>query len=233
MPALILKMTNPWVRRGIITAVPASAYFCQTALASHWIVSWTLRGHIQFFLVRSLLAYLYQSGLLSRQPGARWGAIGSLAVVTLFTLAGWWRLATPLLTFGNLAGALRDKLFSRLPSLPWIAAIGGMCYKIYLWHVFVMAIVLKASIRLPIGGNFLLSLVIQTAILLSAVFFFSVVLFLAVEKPCMEPDWPAMALRYVRSALPGRFRSAGGRSETDNTLEPWMECLPSSPESPY
>ena len=61
-----------------------------------------------------------------------------------------------------------------------------------------MAIVLKFTLKLMIVQSYLLTMAIQAAIILPIIFFFSVALFLAVEKPCMEPEWPNMLRSFLR-----------------------------------
>jgi peptidoglycan/LPS O-acetylase OafA/YrhL len=74
----------------------------------------------------------------------------------------------------------------------------GVRIPIYRWHVFVMAIGLKFTLKLMIVRSYLLTMAIQAAIILPIIFFFSVTLFLAVEKPCMEPEWPNMLRSFLR-----------------------------------
>jgi peptidoglycan/LPS O-acetylase OafA/YrhL len=198
--AFIFKVRSVPVRRWIVFLVAASAFLWQNATSS-WIVGSTILAQIQFFLVGLLVADLYQSGVLRRNFGLAWDVLGSASVMVLFVLPSWWRSAAPELTFLILVGALKGDLFRRFLSLSWIAAIGSMCYTIYLWHVFVMALVLKATIRLPLRSDFLLSMVVQAALILPAIFFFSVAMFLAVEKPCMEPNWPAKLSKFLRGTL--------------------------------
>jgi peptidoglycan/LPS O-acetylase OafA/YrhL len=185
------------LRRSILIAAALTTFLWHGATQS-WIVHTTILFHIQFFLVGLLAADLYQSGVFRKQRAVVWDVLGILAVGTLFALPDWWRIPSPALTLLIVLGALDGNLFSKFLSLPWISAIGSMCYTIYLWHVFVMAIVLKFTLKLMVVHNYLLTMAIQAAIILPIIFFFSVALFLAVEKPCMEPEWPNMLHSFLR-----------------------------------
>ena len=198
--ALIFKIRPAGLRRAIITAAALTAFIWQGA-AHTWIVEMTILGHIQYFLVGSLAADLYLSNTLSGQRSTIFDLLGSFSVLTLFALPDWSRFAHPVLTLFIIIGALHGRFFRSLLSLPWMSAIGSMCYTTYLWHVFVMASLLKLTLRFLILKNFVLSIAFQAAIILPVMFFFSVLMFLAIEKPCMEPEWPTAFRNFIRSLL--------------------------------
>lgn len=200
--ALVFKIRHAWLRRGLL-ALGALTSFSWQGAAHSWIVDMTILGSIQFFLVGLLAADIHQSGVLRRKRSTVWDVLGTLSVVTLFVLPGWWHIAAPVLTFLIVTAALNGSLFRNFLSLPWISAIGSMCYTIYLWHLFVIGAVLKISLKLLMAEKFLLSMVTQAAIVLPIIFFFSVVLFLAIEKPCMEPEWPTSLRNFLRDFLKG------------------------------
>jgi peptidoglycan/LPS O-acetylase OafA/YrhL len=203
--ALIFKIRSPGVRRSILTGVSATSFLWQNATGI-WIVSDTILAQVQFFLVGLLAADLYQSGVMRRVHGTwTWDAMGIMSVLILFLVPAWmstlaWiSTLAPLLIFFIMAGALKGKSFRGFLSLPWIATIGGMCYSIYLWHVFVMAIVLKLTFRFLIPDNYLLSMTTQSLLIVPVILLFSMAMFLAIEKPCMEPEWPTALRSYLRN----------------------------------
>ena len=73
---------------------------------------------------------------------------------------------------------------------PWIAAFGGMCYTVYLYHSLVLAVTVRATKSLTYSSSYILTYGLQLAIGLVAITAVSVVLFLLFEKPFMERDWP-------------------------------------------
>jgi peptidoglycan/LPS O-acetylase OafA/YrhL len=196
--ALVFKIQSPLLRRSLLAASALTSFTWQHART--WIITSTILYSIQYFLIGLLLADLFESAPHNRTQRAWLDVTGLLALGALFLLPSWWRVAAPALLFVVLYSALRGKTFRRALSSPWVAAIGGMCYTIYLWHLFVMAFVLKVTGRLLLQSNFPLSFAIQALLILPTIFVFSVVLFVLVEKPCMETDWPAPIL--------GRFRPA-------------------------
>lgn len=88
--------------------------------------------------------------------------------------------------------ALRGGLLRRALSVQWVAIIGGMCYSIYLWHLILIRIVLTLTRHaivpsLGFTANFLLQFLIcgMPVLLLCALYF------VCIERPCMDPKWPA------------------------------------------
>jgi hypothetical protein len=71
-----------------------------------------------------------------------------------------------------------------------------------------LAIILKLTIKFVFLNSYLLSMATQTAIIAPAIFFFSIALFLTVEKPCMEPEWPTALRNFLRRSLSGSVASA-------------------------
>lgn len=197
--ALVFKIRQVGLRRTIMMAAAFTAFIWQGAVHT-WIVDMTILGHIQYFLVGLLAADLYLSNTLSKLRSTTFDLLGSLSVVFLFALPDS-RSIHPTLTLFIIFGALNGRFFRNFLSLPWISAIGSMCYTIYLWHVFVMASILKVTLRLLVPKSFVLSIAIQAAIIVPALFVFSVVLFLAIEKPCMQPEWPTAFQNFLRGLL--------------------------------
>lgn len=198
--ALVFKIRRPGLRRGILIAAAIAVFVLQNATES-WIVKLTILANLQFFLAGLLAADLYQSGTLRKQRGWTSDALGFFAAIALFALPGWWRLPGPAVTFLIITATLNSNLFRKTLSLPWISATGSMCYTIYLWHVFVMAAILKLTLRFVLPNHYVLSLITQVAIIVPAIFFFSVALFLALEKPCMQPEWPTQLRDFIRRTL--------------------------------
>lgn len=197
--ALLFKIRNPWVRRGILIGVSATSFLWQNP-GGTGLISVTILAQIQFFLAGMLAADLYQSGLMRRERIAwPWDLLGICAGATLFALPEWWRIPAPLLLLLVLAGALKGHSFRGFLSLPWVSSIGGMCYTIYLWHVFVMALLLKLTLHWLISSNYLLGMATQSLLLIPVIFFFCVAMFLLIEKPCMQPEWPAALRAYFKN----------------------------------
>ena len=86
-------------------------------------------------------------------------------------------------------GAFRSKLLHFLFAIRWVNLVSGMCYSIYLWHFFVLALVFKISRRVRITNDLFANLLLQST-LLPCILAFSVTYFVLIERPCMDPAWP-------------------------------------------
>lgn len=168
----------------------------------------TLLNYLQFFLIGFLVADLYVAHQGERRPtGAAWDVVSLVGWPAFFALGLVGGVAThvilPWLAFALFLAAFRGPRTSRLLGRRWIRTIGGMCYSIYLLHMPILWIVLQHTHPIPSGGFTTGNVVVQTAVLLPIVLLFSALFFLLVEKPCMDPRWPAhLAMRVRRLFRP-------------------------------
>jgi peptidoglycan/LPS O-acetylase OafA/YrhL len=198
--ATVFLIRSAALRRGLLAVLALTAFLWQSGSPS-WVVGSTLLGSIQYFLIGLLLADLSYSADLRLRNRYAWDIAGSLALAAVFLLPSGWPIAAPVLLFLAVAGAMYGRVFRELLSLPWVCAIGGMCYTIYLWHMFIMAFVLKMTVHALLRHNYALGLATQVLVIVPAILFTSVLLFLMVEKPCMEPEWPSMLRQYLAGQL--------------------------------
>jgi peptidoglycan/LPS O-acetylase OafA/YrhL len=164
-------------------------------------------GYVQFFLIGFLLADIFL--LEWKTPACRlfWDLIAAVAWPLLFislrseVLTHW---LFPFLVFVVYCAAFRGPRTSRFLSRPWITAIGGMCYSIYLIHYEVISAVGRFTKRM---GQFLpdsLYLAAQFVLVGAAIVFVCGIYFLALEKPCMSRDWPQRLRRQAKRLVPLR-----------------------------
>ncbi|MFM8732595.1 MAG: hypothetical protein ACKOGJ_08830 [Phycisphaerales bacterium] len=94
-------------------------------------------------------------------------------------------------------------------SLTPVYVIGGMCYTIYLWHYFGIGALGKVlGARLSTGWLSIDILVYAAAFaVLSAPFM--IMMFVFVERPCMDTDWPVKLWQRIRPSRWGRRLSGG------------------------
>jgi peptidoglycan/LPS O-acetylase OafA/YrhL len=85
-------------------------------------------------------------------------------------------------------------------SVEWIAILGGMCYSIYLWHFFIIALVFKASRHIVVSRDLLANFLVQSLLILPCILVGCVLYFVLIERPCMDPAWP----QKMWAALSGR-----------------------------
>lgn len=195
----VFRIASPVVRRGLLVGL-ALAFLAVQAVWAGRAGGWlelSLLGQGQFFVVGFLLADFYVEGWEAPPRGR-----GALAWDAL-SLAGW-PLLVPLmarpalahwvLPFAVLAlytAAFRGRWTRRAFSLPWLTAIGGMCYSIYLLHFQVISGVGRFTGRLRLGDSFALNFAVQAVLLMTAVLVVCGVFYLLVERPCMDREWPA------------------------------------------
>lgn len=171
----------------------------------------SLLGQFQFFIVGMLLADCYLSGLRSATSsvlGDVLSAIGFVALGFLWSSAhglpkemGLARvlitLSMPLTIFAAYYGALRSVYVRRFLTLPWIGAIGGMCYTIYLLHYPVISFVGRITVRWGFPGSFFANYLLQVLLVLPPLAVLSAGFFALIERPCMARDWPQRLWSYL------------------------------------
>jgi peptidoglycan/LPS O-acetylase OafA/YrhL len=135
-----------------------------------------------------------------------WDAFGIVAAVVAFALLddSWANGPAGALLYGIcLLAAFRGKILASYLSLPWITATGGMCYTIYLFHeraVYFLGHITRLAFR---GSDLLWNLPVQFALMLPLLFVVCSVLFLILEKPCMNKHWPRdLAARFAVGVFP-------------------------------
>jgi peptidoglycan/LPS O-acetylase OafA/YrhL len=167
-------------------------------------------GQLQYFLIGFLVADLYVCrNWGAAAPGRRiWDCVSLLgwpALVFLWTRSALSAFLFPAFAFLLVCAALRGPWSRRLFSNAWLAAIGGMCYTIYLFHYQLISFVGARVLRFESGDyavTYLLEFLVVTPVVLIA----CVAFFILVERPCMRPGW---ARRLAgRLQLPSRTRSA-------------------------
>jgi peptidoglycan/LPS O-acetylase OafA/YrhL len=174
-----------------------------TIIASHLFEikfgSWhvvLLTRFFHLFLAGILLNSLILGGLVpQRIPRTVWdsGFIVSISILYMISRRNGSMLASAaqvpcyLILF---LSAFEGAFFRRLLSLPWIFTIGGMCYTIYLIHLPILEMLTGAVMRITGFGNFVPGVLVSAVVILPILFAASIAFFLAIEKPCMRPQWP-------------------------------------------
>lgn len=205
---LVFALQERRIRRGVLaTAILFSLALQAVFLGghSHPRLQLSILNYLQFFLLGFLLADLFLTEWTAAQKRSYlWDCISIGGWPLLFyalrfpTLAHW---TFPALLFVLYVAAFRGVLSNRLISTPWITAIGGMCYSIYLIHYEVISAVGRVTKtfgqQLPNSAYFVLqALVVGAAIVLVCVIYF-----VLLEKPCMRRDWPQRAWNSISERL--------------------------------
>ena len=140
----------------------------------------------------------------NKAQGARvWDFV---ALATLVIMALSWsadlpkRLVFSVALLGFLVAGFRGRSFTALLRRPWIAAIGGMCYTIYLIHLPLLEALTPLTNRLVFTNIFGLHLLWQVLLVFPVVFVVSAAGFLWLEKPCMDKAWPEKLWARIRNS---------------------------------
>lgn len=193
---LIFLVRPAWLRRLLLgTAsilLPAWIMFFafgKISWASHF---WaTIGWWLQYFLAGMLLSDLYVTDMIEWPASWRWDVVSGAAwCILLLASNKFLYIGEPLLIALAFVGAFRGVLLRRLLAQEWLAILGGMCYSIYLWHFFIIALVFKASRRLVVSHDLLANFLLQSALILPCILAFCVLYFVLIERPCMDPAWP-------------------------------------------
>ena len=86
--------------------------------------------------------------------------------------------------------AYHGKFSLRMLRNPWITAIGGMCYTIYLIHLPLVEGLIRLTKHLTFTNIFSINLLLQFLLMTPIILAFSILGFLLLEKPCMDKHWP-------------------------------------------
>jgi peptidoglycan/LPS O-acetylase OafA/YrhL len=213
-PALsyVFAIRQTLARRLVLVAVVLTGGALAMAFSSSPRWSLSLLGQIEFFAAGFLLADVYLTewrGDPSPQPAwdlasvIGWtGLLGAAAIPLLAPVT------MPLLVLLAYAGAMRGSRSRRLFSRPWAVAIGGMCYSMYLLHYPLISFVGRLAPALLEGPSYAAACVAYAAALLPVIVSVTLVYFVFVERPCMNPGWASALARRVR-LLVGRDPAAG------------------------
>jgi peptidoglycan/LPS O-acetylase OafA/YrhL len=210
---LIFLVHNRWLRRTTLAAasiaIPALLDgFVAGRISGHSHFWATIGWLLQYFLAGMLLSDIYVTEMPSWRATWLWDLVSGAAwYILLFTGHGPLYAVEPLLIALAFVGAFRGVLLHRLLTIEWIAIIGGMCYSIYLWHFFIIALVFKASRHLLLTHDLLGDFLVQSVVILPCILAFSVAYFVLVERPCMDPAWP-QKLRAALSRSSRRLKTA-------------------------
>jgi len=192
---LIFLSRNRWLRRSLLgaasIALPAALQFVAFGRISETSPFWATIGWLlQYFLAGMLLSDIYVTEMPSWRASWLWDVVSGAAWTVLLARPDRLYPLEPLLIAVAFVGAFRGVLLRRLFTVEWLAIVGGMCYSIYLWHFFVIALVFKLSRRLLVTHDALTNFLIQSMLILPCILAFCILYFVWIERPCMDPAWP-------------------------------------------
>jgi len=199
------------LRRGALLAACVVAITLQVTWMRN-VPALTLASFVQFFLLGFLLADLYTTDWT--RPSERQGAWDALWLACWPLLWMAWEapravsaFAFPAVILAFFAASLRGRWSRAALSNPWVVTIGGMCYTIYLLHYPLISLLGRVTARLGIGGA-AADLLVQAALVLPPLLAVCAVYFALVERPCMDPAWPARLRAWLSARIHPRQNAA-------------------------
>jgi peptidoglycan/LPS O-acetylase OafA/YrhL len=210
---LVFACRDNRIRRAALAAMITVCLALQTVFLSghsHPRLQLSIVNYLQFFLIGFLLADLFLTEWTAAHNRTyTWDCVSVAGWPLLFytlrfgTVAHW---AFPGLVFVLYAAAFRGVVSNRLSSMPWITAIGGMCYSIYLIHYEVISAVGRVTKRFGEQLPNPVYLALQFVLVGITIVVVCGTYFVLLEKPCMRRDWPQRARVWIGKHLPSRER---------------------------
>ena len=180
-------------RRFVLTlSMAVSALLTAPAIGSK--IEPTLLYYLCFFLGGFIAVddYLEDYDVCNHHKGSHfWDLCAAVAFVGIWM--PWERIShilLPLVFVLFVRAGFRGKLASIVLSARPMTIVGGMCYTIYLYHVLLISSLGKLTKPIHLGHSFTLYFFIQSILMLPFIGLASCTLYLLVEKPCMNRNWP-------------------------------------------
>jgi peptidoglycan/LPS O-acetylase OafA/YrhL len=199
--ALLFRISNVWARRFTFLGLIAIIGCMQILLrANATVAALSIIYYLQYFLAGMLLTDLY----LTVRPHIRthwaWDILSLCGWPVVFLVPRdilWFHAILPFLIVLLYIAAFQGVLFRKFFSNLWIATIGGMCYSIYLWHFFTIGVFFKLTRHLIVFHDFFLNFSLQVLALGIPIAVVSLLAFVMVERPCMDPAWPRKLWQFL------------------------------------
>lgn len=192
---LLFAVRDPRVRRAtLLLSVGLVLALQEIFLPQRSVANLTILAYLQFFLTGFVLVDIYVSDWRESPRHTWWwdavtlGGWPTLFVVLRSPALTHWLF--PLLLLLLFCAAFRGRASQLAVTQPWITAIGGMCYSMYLIHYEVISLVGRFSMRLATGWAYWLDLMVQVTIVGACVVVVTALYYVVLEKPCMRRDWP-------------------------------------------
>jgi peptidoglycan/LPS O-acetylase OafA/YrhL len=196
--ALVYFRLRPaWLRRCLgllflLLAGVVQTHFFPEAETTRFTLS--IVNYVQYFFGGFLLCDLYLTDWDKIPTHWLWDVSSIVLWAWIFLADG--RIVHVVLPVAALAayvGAFKGLILPRFFRTVLVSAIGGMCYSIYLTHNLAITAVAYALHR-PLASTHL-SMTTKAGLAYAAtiptVFAFGLALYLLVERPCMDKNWPA------------------------------------------
>ena len=201
---LMFAIRSVRLRRSVLIALTLATLAAQMLIMPHHPrVQLSILAYLQFFLIGFLLADVFLTEWKhSPRRTFHWDLIAFAGWPLLFLafqfqpLTHW---VFPSLIFVLYCATFRGRWINRIFCNPWITAVGGMCYSIYLIHYEVISAVGRFTKSIGVHLPNPAYLILQFTLVGSAIVVVCGMYFLVLEKPCMRRDWPQRLWLYAKS----------------------------------
>jgi peptidoglycan/LPS O-acetylase OafA/YrhL len=198
------RLRPAWLRRTLGIAFILGAGIVQSALpafSGERYLTLTILNYVQYFFAGFILCDLYLTDWNRIPEHWSWDLISAAVWCWIFLSgASAMHILLPLATLVVYIGAFKGRVFRAFFRTPWVSIIGGMCYSIYLTHnlaITGVSYLLHRWLASPSIGNVAKSLIAYTAVLPS-VLLVGLLLYVLIERPCMDKNWPSKLMLRLR-----------------------------------
>ncbi|SHJ75532.1 Peptidoglycan/LPS O-acetylase OafA/YrhL, contains acyltransferase and SGNH-hydrolase domains [Rubritalea squalenifaciens DSM 18772] len=187
--ALLFRISHPTLRRGTLLTLAVLSGFLPrlyTNTTMEWL-DYTLAAHLPYFLLGMLMTELHLTMESPNKIGFDFIAIPLWLTLPLLLHTPSISFLVPTLLAVTMWMSMHGRALKHFLSRPWIAALGGMCYSIYLFHGAILELVKKHIVDQLIESKIEHSLHNLAPLILTAalVFLSAPLLYLCFEKPFM------------------------------------------------
>ncbi|MES2219898.1 MAG: acyltransferase [Acidobacteriota bacterium] len=192
--ALMFRISKATARRSLFLILIAACGILQLLLHTNaTVAALTIVFYMQYFLAGMLLTDLYLLVRPHSKTHWAWDIFSLIGWPVVFLVSRdllWYHAVLPFLIMLLYIAAFQGVIFRKFFRSYWIAIIGGMCYSIYLWHFFTIGVFFKLTRHLVVFHDFLLNFTVQVIALGIPIAVVSLLAYVLVERPCMDPAWP-------------------------------------------
>ncbi|MFM9951262.1 MAG: acyltransferase family protein [Saprospiraceae bacterium] len=206
---LFAVMKKKWFAIGFLIAIAALSFYWKSAILNGGPANlkYSILIYISNFITGIFFGWIYlKYPAFIQRKNLIWDATGLIAVFLLFYFykpQAYWlnNFVFNVATFLIFIAAFKGILSNRFYRLPLVYTLGGMCYTIYLLHYALLHLLVKFTSSLAFEGSYLANLVVQFLLCTPFLLVVCGVFFLLIEKPCMDKNWPSLALQKAKKLM--------------------------------
>jgi peptidoglycan/LPS O-acetylase OafA/YrhL len=203
LAALYFGLNPKALRRGLGLAIILIVGLLQIALissSSEGRLSLSIFNYVQYFFVGFVLCDLHITDWERIPQHWGWDLVGAAMWSWIFVSSDiGLHVLLPFATLLAYISAFKGSLFKAIFRNAWIAVIGGMCYSIYLTHNLAITAVSMAlhtllnTARLSVAMKSIIAYSAAVPVVLAV----GLLLYVAVERPCMDKNWPSKLVEWL------------------------------------